>query len=68
MSLIQLQQQAITRLHEPRTSEKRAAKHRRAVRHWFIATLAKRGYTDAAATQAWNDAFDLWKLEHNAEE
>ena len=68
MSLIQLQQEAISKMHEPRTSEKRSFKHRRAIRKWFTRTLELRGYDAATVQQAWNDAFDVWTLECNAEE
>ena len=65
-TLIQLQDECLERMHEPRTSAKRAAKNRTAALTKLRSTLVKRCYTDVDVII--NDVKDMYKLEVNSEE
>lgn len=62
MNLIQTQDAAIAEMMLPRTSEKRAFKHRRAVLRKFEAQALKRGYSAEEAKQARRDVLDMYNL------
>jgi hypothetical protein len=68
MTLIQRQSTALQAMHEPRTSDKRAHKHRRTVVRAYIADALLRGYTVAEAGQQAVDLWDMYKLETMVEE
>jgi len=67
MSLIQRQEAAIKAMQEPRTSEKRAQKHRRAVVRAYIRDAIMTGYTTQEAAQQAVDIWDMYRLETAAE-
>lgn len=69
VTLVTLQDEAIARLHQPRTSERRHLKYRCVVRRWYAAELdklmpASRQYLAAS----WQDVLDMWKLQRDAED
>ena len=68
-TLIALQDEAIAKLHQPRTSERRHARYRCVVYRWYAAELDKlmpksRQYLAAS----WTDVLDMWKLQRDAED
>ena len=67
-TLIQLQEAAIAAMQEPRSSEKRARKHRAAVLRAYRAKAAKIGYTTEQIEQQVTDIRDMYMLQINAEE
>lgn len=68
MSLIQRQEAAIAAMQEPRTSEKRAVKHRNAVLRAYRRNAIKLGYTLEQAHQQVIDVLDMYRLTTAAEE
>jgi hypothetical protein len=66
-TLIQLQDEAIRQMREPRSSEKRAAKHRAAVLRQYKAQAMKLGYTVDQAEWQVRDIRDMYILENAAE-
>jgi len=63
MNLIQMQDQAIAEMQAPRTSEKRAWKHRRAVLRAYESKAIKLGYTAEQANQQRRDILDMYNLQ-----
>lgn len=67
-SLCRIQLEAIERLHEPRTSERRHTKWRRAVYTKFISEARRLGYTKDMDLILWKDVLDMWNLERDSED
>jgi len=67
-TLIQIQAKCLDRMHEPRTSEKRAKKNRSAALRGMREELAKKGYEDHDIEGIIQDVVDMYHLEVNAEE
>jgi len=66
-TLIQRQDEAIQLMSQPRSSEKRAAKHRSAVLRQYRKHAAKLGYTPEQVDQQVRDVRDMYNLENHAE-
>lgn len=66
-TLIQLQDEAIRQMKQPRSSEKRAAKHRSAVLRAYREEAKKLGYTDEQVVLQSMDVRDMYLLEVRAE-
>lgn len=67
-TLIQRQEACLARLHEPRTSEKRAKRNRTAALNEFRRQLIVAGYGLIAVKQILQDVWDLYVLQRDAEE
>lgn len=67
-TLITRQELCITRMHESRTSEKRALKNRCAALREFRRYAEKTGYSAAEVEQQVRDIKDMYQLQKNAEE
>lgn len=66
-TLIQLQDQALQRMQEPRTSERREARNRsRALLH-YAREAAKLGYTKEQINLQVRDLWDMYRLQEAAE-
>lgn len=62
-TLIQIQDEAIARLLQPRTSERRALKLQRATRQWYLAEVKKHvGLAGEQAFATWRDVKDMRDL------
>ena len=66
-TLIQRQDEAIQLMSQPRSSEKRAAKHRGSILRQYKANAVKLGYTTEQAEQQVRDVRDMYNLENHAE-
>lgn len=61
-TLIQRQDEAIQKMQEPRSSEKRATRHRRSVLNKYVAQSLRLGYTEEQAMQQRRDIIDMYEL------
>ena len=68
MTLIQMQEQCIARMHEPRTSIKRESKHRRSVARHYLSWALAQGYNKDEANAQLKDIYDVYRLQRDAEE
>ena len=68
MTLIELQDWAVDRLLETRSSERRYAKFRSAVYRGYAAGAKRMGYDARAIAEQWRDVKDMVILEREADE
>ncbi len=67
MTLLERQEEALRAMLEPRSSERRAAKHRLAVAKAYIRTAVKLGYTVEQARQQVRDVSDMYWLSRGSD-
>jgi hypothetical protein len=67
MTLIQRQDEAIKRMLEPRSSERRAEKNRHAALRQYRKHAERMGYTLDQINAQIRDLVDMWRLERDAE-
>jgi hypothetical protein len=66
-TLIQIQDEAIAKLLQERTSERRAMKLQRSVRQWYLAEVKKHaGLVGEQAFATWRDVKDMRDLHREA--
>ena len=66
-SLIQLQEKALRRMHEPRSSESRAARNRAASLRQYRKSVERLGFSAMQIQAQMRDILDVWKLQRDAE-
>ena len=62
MSLTTLQDEALTKLRQPRSSPKRYARYQRSVFLWYFRKLANLGFTTIEICRTWRDVTDMRDL------